>query len=77
MTRVVEYEYKCFNDCRQTGCPGHQMKIIYETVSDMVSLVTLGHKDSHGEWFNSKTEVFDRNEIRALTRAWQELWDKV
>lgn len=77
MTRKVDYEYKCFNDCRQEGCPGHKMQLIYETVSDMVTLVTLGHKDKNGEWTNSKTEVFDRNELNALGMAWQELWNKI
>jgi len=77
MTRIVDYEYKCFNDCIQTGCPGHRMQIIYETVSDTVILVTLGHKDKNGEWSNGKTEVFDRNEIKGLCNAWQELWDKI
>jgi len=53
------------------------MQIIYETVSDTVILVTLGHKDKNGEWSNGKTEVFDRNEIKGLCNAWQELWDKI
>lgn len=77
MIRTVDYEYKCFNDCRQEGCPGHKMCIKYNTTSDMVELVTTGHKDKNGEWTNSKTEVFDRNEIKALTKAWEELWDKI
>lgn len=77
MTRVVTYKYKCFNDCYSTGCPGHNMQIVYETVSDTITLITLGHKDNNGEWTNSKQEVFDRNEIKALLTAWQELWDKI
>ena len=43
----------------------------------MIELITLGHKDKNSEWTNSKSEVFDRNEIRALTKSWQELWDKI
>ena len=77
MTKIVEYKYKCFNDCIQTGCPGHEMQIIYETTSDTIRVTTLGHKDKNGEWTNSKSEFFDRNEIKALTKAWQELWDKL
>lgn len=77
MTRTVDYEYTCFNDCRQSGCPGHKMQMIYETVSDTVTLVTLGHKDQNGEWVNIKVKVLDRNEIRALTKAWQELYEKI
>lgn len=29
-------EYHCANDCRQTGCPGHRMRLVYVNTSDQV-----------------------------------------
>lgn len=30
--------YKCGNDCRQSGCPGHDLKIHYHHTSDTVTI---------------------------------------
>lgn len=76
MNISIDYSYKCFNDCYQTGCPEHNMKLVYNTTSDMISLTTIGHKDGNGEWVNDKSEVFDRNELTALANAWNELKHK-
>lgn len=73
MTLKRDYGYKCFNDCIQAGCPGHKMRIEYNSTSDMITLVTLGHKDKNNEWINDEIEVFDRNQLKALTHAFQEL----
>lgn len=33
-----EQEFKCANDCEQSGCPGHKMKIEYHRGSDIVTV---------------------------------------
>jgi len=30
--------YQCLNDCRQGGCPGHEMKVIHSSTSDTVTV---------------------------------------
>lgn len=30
--------YRCFNDCRMEGCPGHVMKMEYRGVSDTYTI---------------------------------------
>ena len=73
MKKIIEYSYTCFNDCVQSGCPTHNMQIVYNGSSDTIDVITRGHKDKNGEWINNHYEVFDRNELRALTNAFQEL----
>jgi hypothetical protein len=55
MSRTVKIAaYHCGNDCVQSGCPGHTMRLIYENCSDTVVLEIDGeHRwtmDEHGEF---------------------------
>jgi hypothetical protein len=51
-----EVEYRCSNDCDQSGCPSHKMKLEYHRGSDVVTL-----------WVDGKPEhYFDDNGIAAL-----------
>jgi hypothetical protein len=54
-----EIEYKCFDDCRQWGCPGHKIKITIQTVSEALIV------------YRDDTFLFgaDPNEWRAIKRA--------
>ncbi len=40
-----EITYRCMNDCRQSGCPGHTMQIAYHGTSDTVGLVIDGREE--------------------------------
>jgi hypothetical protein len=51
-----EVEYRCINDCRESGCPGHKMRISYCRTSDTVS-VEIDGKSEH---------CFDGNSFGAL-----------
>ena len=35
-------EYKCFNDCRQSGCPGHTMQVQRYCTMDMLEFFVDG-----------------------------------
>ena len=37
-----EVKYKCNNDCQQTGCPGHAMRMDDSRSSDVISFVKDG-----------------------------------
>ncbi len=56
--------YRCFNDCRQVGCPGHKLRMIYDTVSDTISC------EIDGERYHT----YDPNEWRAMKFS-VEGWD--
>jgi hypothetical protein len=32
-----EKEFTCFNDCRQSGCPGHKMTLSIQTTSEALT----------------------------------------
>jgi len=51
--------YKCFNDCRMEGCPGHQLQIEYFNTADTVNLFIDGELRI----------CFDDNQFEALLRA--------
>lgn len=53
--------YKCFNDCVQTGCPGHTLRVKYHNTSDVMFF-----EDERGN-----TEAEDPSAWRAKVRAWQ------
>lgn len=46
--------YKCFNDCRMDGCPGHKMTSIIQTTSDVL-IVDIDGKC----WFASDPSQWD------------------
>ena len=37
-TKIIEKEYSCFNDCKQSGCPKHKMRVQIQTTSDHLSV---------------------------------------
>lgn len=37
MHRIRSRTYKCHNDCRMEGCPGHTITLDLDTVSDTVA----------------------------------------
>lgn len=52
-------EYKCFNDCRQEGCPGHKIRFGYSRCSD----VEFFEIDGVQEYY------FDRNMLKAALES--------
>jgi hypothetical protein len=64
-TSRIERAFKCHNDCRQTGCPGHSIRLEYHHTSDTVSIFV---DDKH-------TNTFDKNKWRALVNMDRELRD--
>lgn len=53
--------FRCTNDCRMEGCPGHQMRIVYVCTSDTI-IVEIdpkeGERPGSAEWqyvFNDDT----------------------
>jgi hypothetical protein len=54
-------EFKCFNDCVQTGCPGHSVRMIYYNTSD-----TFGVEVDSQRWY-----VFDPEMFRTMIKAYQ------
>jgi len=55
-TQRSSRNYHCCNDCRQTGCPGHEVELIFHHTSDTVSIVRDG-KHQH---------TYDKTEWRVL-----------
>ncbi len=51
--------YKCSSDCRQEGCPGHTVEVIYENTSDTVAIL----KDEE------VVAIFDDNQWEAIKKA--------
>lgn len=76
MNSHIDFDYKCFNDCQQTGCPGHKYRLTYAGSSDTIELLRLGHKDKNGEWVNDRYQIFDKNQLTALANAWEQLKHK-
>jgi hypothetical protein len=70
-TRGPRIKYKCFNDCRQEGCPGHEIQFVYHHTSDVIRVV-----NSWGEDGNEKdAEYYDPDQFRAMLKsyeAWKE-----
>ena len=61
-----EIEYRCLNDCRQEGCPGHKIKAFYSHVSD-----TLRFETSTGTDLSIDFE--DENRFAAMMKAFGEI----
>lgn len=47
----TERHVHCGNDCRQEGCPGHVLKLVYHHTSDTVTVLKDGH---HYATFDSR-----------------------
>lgn len=46
---------RCSNDCRQTGCPGHHVKVTFHHTSDTVTVEQ-----------DSRSHVFDKSVWRSM-----------
>lgn len=33
-TRIATHQYRCYNDCEMSGCPGHTATLELQTTSD-------------------------------------------
>jgi hypothetical protein len=67
MSRYVgkPIEYKCLNDCQQSGCPGHTVTFIANRSSDIYSFeIDDGKTDNLGY-------TFDENQWRAMVQAYE------
>jgi hypothetical protein len=51
-------EYRCVDDCVQSGCPGHKMQLLIHNTVNIV------HVEIDGKRFAS----FDENQIEALKK---------
>ena len=58
-----EKEYSCFDDCKQSGCPGHKMKLTIQTCSECLMV----YRDDEF-WFGA-----DPSEWKTLKLLLQEL----
>ncbi len=47
-----EIKFKCFNDCRQEGCPGHAVRAVHSNTSDTLSFEIDGKAEY---WFDYNT----------------------
>ena len=56
-------EYRCSDDCLQIGCPSHEAKLIYQSISD-----TYVFENGKGE-----TKYFERGELEAFIELLKEL----
>lgn len=45
-------EYRCLNDCRQEGCPGHTLRAVHHNTSDVLSFEIDGKSEY---WFDYNT----------------------
>ncbi len=55
-------EYKCFNDCRQEGCPGHKLRVVHHNTSDVMRVEVDGVP-----WY-----WFDYNCFKAIRQSYDE-----
>jgi hypothetical protein len=58
-------EYKCFNDCRQEGCPGHVARFGYSRCSD----VEYFEIDGKNEYF------LDHSMLKAMLESKKQMED--
>ncbi len=59
-TRQATQTYRCWNDCRQEGCPSHDITVLLQTTSDILIID-----------FNDKHISFDPSEWKALKKILQ------
>jgi hypothetical protein len=52
-------EYRCANDCRQEGCPGHKVRATFSRTSDTYRF----------EFDDTEALVFDENRWAAICKA--------
>ena len=69
---TTKQHYTCYNDCKQSGCPGHEMEVTYHTVSDGIG-VKFDGKEYH---FDPRTLDVFLDLLRSLDRAELSFIDK-
>lgn len=55
------FEFHCFNDCQQTGCPGHKVRAVFYNTSD-----TLAFEIDGKTWFH-----VDHNAFQAMMQSYR------
>jgi hypothetical protein len=60
--RSATVDYRCLNDCQQTGCPGHTLVFERDLSSDIYRV--------HIDGEHTSTYVFDENMFRAMLLAY-------
>lgn len=63
-TSQLSIEYRCSNDCRMEGCPGHTGELNYQSTADAYTF------DMNGRELH-----FERGELEAMLVLTQELSD--
>ena len=61
-TVTREITYRCSDDCLMAGCPTHQGKLMYHSVSDVYEFS-----------MNDKKLVFERGELAAMIQLLRDL----
>lgn len=57
-----EAEFHCFNDCKQSGCPGHKLDLSIQTTSEIMSVYVDGEllfAVDPEEWKAIKSMLYD------------------
>lgn len=55
----TEERYRCLNDCRMEGCPGHTLQVQFFNTADVVRILVDGEI----------TTTFDGEEFEAMLRS--------
>jgi len=55
--------YHCINDCREEGCPGHELRLVWNLSTDDLE------ENCDGEL----VEVYDEHRFTALMKAGEEI----
>lgn len=61
-----ELTYRCFNDCRQEGCPGHTLRAGIHRTVDIIFFEIDGKRERN----------FDQREWKTMLRAWDALLEQ-
>ena len=62
-TVILKEKYRCFDDCRQKGCPGHEATLQFQTVSN-----TYTFENGKGEKYS-----FEQGELETLVSLLKQL----
>lgn len=66
-TRGETVEYCCSNDCQQSGCPGHTVRVDLSRTSDVYSVDFDENKPSH------RHETYDEEAFHAMLKSFESL----
>lgn len=57
-------KYRCIDDCKPCGCPGHELRLTYQPVSESYTFTWVGERVLH----------FDRIEMDAMLKLLDSLY---